>query len=139
MSDPVTAAAAVSAGSSIFGGIAGNAAARSDARAAEYRAKALATVAHQKSAKHRATLNEALSSISALSGQRNLSGRGATAMAVRRANRSASAANENSDVLETRYGIVNERTRARNARARGMATLVQGFAKAGSTALNAAA
>jgi hypothetical protein len=118
------------AGLQFFGGLQARAAARSDAKAHEYRAKALATQAKSKSAHHRRSLNEALSTIEALRGSSNVSGRGATAMAISREQRRRSKLNENSDVLETRFGIVNARTQAAGARARGTAALVQGTARA---------
>lgn len=113
-----------SAATSLYSGLQARGAARSDARAAEYQARALATQADQQSAYHRRSLNEALSSIDAIRGSRNVSGRGSTTQAISREQRRRSAFNENSEVLSTRYGIVNANTKAASSRARGNAALV---------------
>lgn len=129
----VIAASALSAGASIYQGLAANAQAKAEAAQYDQNAKAALTAADQADAERRADLNATLSAVNALRTSRGADVASPTGMVLAEDTRARAQRAIDTSNLNYRNKAQAYKTQAGISRSQGTAALVGGFLKGGST------
>lgn len=129
----------VSAGASLIGGLQQRAALKSQAKAAEFQARAERLRGAQIAAIRRDEFNEAVAAIDTIRVERGLSLDSPGADAIRAQTKSAARLNEQTEVLSSRFRETDLRNEAAARRRAATAALIGGVTSAGSTIASFAA